>query len=272
MGLELERLKRRKKSLKKIEKLINDVNNALLIHYSCESFYDIKDGRSPRITSIAIRNLDSAQTESFSIHQMAERKHIPLDNISEHYDSLEKMMLDDYFQYLRSRNMATWIHWNMRDSNYGFIAIEHRYKVLGGVPHTVPDDHKFDLSRALVDIYSEKYIGHPRLESIMTKNAITNQHFLTGAQEAEAFNNKDFLLLHKSTLKKIDIFENIFRKVAEDRLKVNSGWAEQRGLKPGTVVEVIKTHWLFSTVSIILMIISFFKEIYGVSHLLKFFN
>ena len=46
------------------------------IHYSCESFYDITDGRTPRITSIAIRNYDTAQTESFSIHKIAEKKHI----------------------------------------------------------------------------------------------------------------------------------------------------------------------------------------------------
>jgi len=40
---------------------------AWVIHYSCESFYDRPNGASPRITSIAVRKLDSGQTLSFSI-------------------------------------------------------------------------------------------------------------------------------------------------------------------------------------------------------------
>lgn len=33
--------------------------NVWVIHYSCESFYDRPEGRSPRITSIATRKLNS---------------------------------------------------------------------------------------------------------------------------------------------------------------------------------------------------------------------
>ena len=41
-------------------------HNYLIIHYSCESFYDIKDGHTPRITSIAVYAYATAQTDSFS--------------------------------------------------------------------------------------------------------------------------------------------------------------------------------------------------------------
>ncbi len=57
-----KRHKQAKKILKEIEKSSRDY---LVIHYSCESFYDIQDGRTPRITSIAVRELDSGQTHSF---------------------------------------------------------------------------------------------------------------------------------------------------------------------------------------------------------------
>lgn len=68
MGKELRRLKKNS-ALSMMQKLEDNMATTYYVHYSCESFYDIQDGRTPRITSIAIRNYASAQTESFSIHQ-----------------------------------------------------------------------------------------------------------------------------------------------------------------------------------------------------------
>ena len=42
------RIKKRRKALSTLEDLVEDASNILLIHYSCESFYDLDDGRSPR--------------------------------------------------------------------------------------------------------------------------------------------------------------------------------------------------------------------------------
>src|SRR5207248_264499 len=109
----------------------------------------------------------------FSIHQIAEERHVPLNAIHERYDELEKHMLDRFFEFLRVRLHMNWIHWNMRDVNYGFAAIEHRYRVLGGVPIQIAEDRKFDLARALVDLYGVRYIGHPRLENLIKKNKMT---------------------------------------------------------------------------------------------------
>lgn len=50
--------------------------NHLIIHYSCESFYGIIDGHTPRITSIAVYAYATAQTDSFSIHKTAEKNHV----------------------------------------------------------------------------------------------------------------------------------------------------------------------------------------------------
>lgn len=70
-------MKQRQKALNKVTELINNSENVVIIYYSCESFYNRSDGSSPRITSIAVRNLASGQTTSFSIHQMAERESKP---------------------------------------------------------------------------------------------------------------------------------------------------------------------------------------------------
>lgn len=78
----------------------------IVLHYSCESFYDIKDGRTPRVTSIAARHLTTGQTASFSIHKSAEQLRVPPADISQRYDELEKLMLDEYFDFIKSRHNA----------------------------------------------------------------------------------------------------------------------------------------------------------------------
>ncbi len=68
---------RQKSGWQTIDNLANEAENASVIHYSCESLYDRPHGASPRITSIAVRNLKTGQALSFSIHQMAERERVP---------------------------------------------------------------------------------------------------------------------------------------------------------------------------------------------------
>ena len=46
---------------------------------------------------------------SFSIHQVAERQHI--EEISTHYDDLEKEMLNDFFNHIGSHRGMKYLHW-----------------------------------------------------------------------------------------------------------------------------------------------------------------
>lgn len=249
MGHELKRLKRRKDLMVRLDNLLEQAATTLVIHYSCESFYDKTDGKTPRITSLAVRNLASGQTDSFSIHQIAEEQHVVFEKITEHYDVLERQMLDRFFDFLRTRPHCNWIHWNMRDVNYGFAAIEHRYRVLGGVPVQVSEDRKFDLSRALVDIYGVSYIGHPRLEMLIKLNKITDKDFMTGKQEAAAFDNKEFVKLHQSTLRKVDTLANIFERMTNKSLQTQATWWKQHGSFVA-ILELLKEHWIVTTIVI----------------------
>jgi len=219
-----------------------------VIHYSCESFYDLPDGRSPRITSIAVRKLDNAQTESFSIHQIAEIRGggLKAPDIEPLYNDYERAMLDEFFAFIRLNSDRTFVHWNMRDKNFGFRAIEHRYKVLGGDPYLVPDDRKIDLSRLLIDLYGVQYIGHPRLETLLKKNNIEALDFMTGAEEAKAFEDGRYVDLHRSTLRKVDVFCNLTQRAFDKTLKNNSTWRERHGLSFQTILYLAKKHWLYT--------------------------
>lgn len=254
MGKELRRLSRRKKIIEEMDKIMEHPEDALVIHYSCESFYDRNDGKTPRVTSIAVRNLNSGQTESFSIHKIAEQSGIDFSDIHMHYDELEKNMLEEYFQCVSENQGKTWIHWNMRDINYGFTALEHRLKALGGAPFVLPEGKKFDLARAMVALYGVGYIAHPRLINIIAKNNISDKDMLSGEQEVNAFDNKEYVKLHQSTLRKVDILANLFERAADRTLKTNSKWYEVYGFHPKVIVEIIKEHWLFSLLGVIVVI------------------
>ena len=152
----------------------------------------------------------------------------------------------------------------MRDMNYGFEAIEHRYKVLGGNPTEIPEQNRIDLNRLLIDIYGVGYIGHPRLTKIIELNKISNKDFLTGSDEAEAFINKESVRLHFSTLRKVDILANIADRADQGSLLTNTTWKENINFIPQVIGEWFKENWL---ASLLLGIISIIGLVLGLIQL-----
>lgn len=251
MAKAVRRIRARSEGLEAIAKISESPDRVVVIHYSCESFYDQTDGRSARITSIAVRNLGSGQTTSFSIHQMAERDgHSPA-QIEARYDDLERRMLDEFYEYVARHSTHVWLHWNMRDINYGFSALAHRHRVLGGKPLEIHESQLMDLARVLVAVYGVSYIGHPRLTNLIRRNSITDLHFLSGSEEATAFKNKEYVKLHQSTLRKVDIIANVLGRAADRSLKTDARWVELYGAYPAALGEFVKDHWFFALLGLI---------------------
>lgn len=241
----------RKNARAKLAELFTQAQNVNVIHYSCESFYDRTDGTSPRITSIAVRNLQNAQTVSFSIHQVAERNKVAVSDIEGKFDHLEKLMLQEFYEFVQRRDTYEWLHWNMRNINYGFQAIAHRYSVLGGQPVLIPDVKQHDLSRMLFAIYGPGYAGHPRLTSVLEMNHMTKKDFLSGEEEAKAFEAKEYVKLHQSTLRKVDLLAGIAEQTYAGTLKTQSTWRDVYGSDLAAWTEMITEHWLFKLVGVI---------------------
>ncbi len=220
--------KKQKRARSTLDYLFQHADTTLIIHYSCESFYGWQRKSSPRITSVAIRCLDSGQTNSFSIHQIAERKS-ELEAIDSDYDNLERQMLKEFYEFVDRHKECRWLHWNMRDLNYGFQALEHRFRVLGGEPTIIADNQKFDLARILINIYGVGYTGHPRMPTLLAKNHITPLNFMSGAEEAAAFEAKNYVGLHQSTLRKVNVIANIAGRAHDQNLKTNTRWWDLHG-------------------------------------------
>jgi hypothetical protein len=250
------RTERRKEARQELAALFRQPGQLNVIHYSCESFYDRPQGRSPRITSIAVRHVGSRQTRSFSIHQVAEREGIAAHDMEENYDDLEKMMLSEFYEFIQSNSSAYWIHWNMRDINYGFPAIAHRYQVLGGHPITVPESHLFDLASKLVGIYGGSYAPNQRLENLMQISGISKRHFLNGQEEAQAFDRKEYYKLHQSTLRKVDVIHTIAERELDGTLRTNSRLTDQLGVSVGAWVEWVTGTWVFKLAGAVGIILS----------------
>ena len=192
------------------------------------------------------------------MHLVAEREGVPFEKIEDHYDELERQMLEEFFKFVSQREKHIWLHWNMRDANYGFPAIEHRYQVLDGSPETIPDGFKVDLARVLPDIFGPEYAPHGdsgRLMSLAKINDLTIRDALSGAKEAEAFQQKDYVALHQSTLRKVDILANLATRAFEGTLKTNASWWEINGGTLRAIVEYLKDHpWLWLIGKIIALV------------------
>lgn len=259
MGQQLAKWRRRKEARKALYDIDEKRAHTLVIHYSCESFYDIKDGRTPRVTSIAVRHFSSGSTDSFSIHKSAELSGISFNEIDNHYDVLEKQMLDEFFKFLEIHQHYQFVHWNMRDINYGFQAIEHRFRVLGGNPVSIHDSKKTDLARLLIDVYGPGYAAHGtsgRLHTLLDLNTIKTKDALTGKEEAKAFEDKEYVRLHQSTLKKVDVVDNLLDRFINGNLKTQARWLETYGFHPAIILELAKNYWVFSIIGVLIAIAS----------------
>ena len=153
-------------------------------------------------------------------------------------------MLGAFFDFAKTRLDYTWLHWNMRDSNYGFAALEHRYQVHGGEPVEIPEVCRRDLSRLLVELYGGNYADHPRLQKLMEQNNISDRDFLNGEEEARAFHNGEYVRLHQSTLRKVGVISEIVYRVAQSTLETKAKPYEIYGNVWVASIERIKEHWL----------------------------
>ena len=97
-------------------------------------------------------------------------------------------------------------------------------------------------------------MDHPRFAKIAEKNNIAKKDFLDGKSESEAFQEKKYVQLHHSSLRKVNIIETIFEKVLDKSLKTNSKWYEIYGLSPQGIFEASRENWIFNLIISILSV------------------
>lgn len=205
---------------KKLKHLIQNESKILFIHYSCQNFTDENQELSPRITSIAVLFNNGHILKNFSIHYTAEILHIDRNDIENKYNDIEKEMLSDFFKFAESQYDYIWLHWNMSNIYYGFEALEHRYKVLTGKDaYKICEENKYNLSMLILNRYGKNCVDDPKMYNLMNLNGGIHRDFLSGANEVKAFENKEYLKMHKSTMCKVYWFSFIFYRLIKNKIK-----------------------------------------------------
>lgn len=253
-----ERLDERRIGKIKIRSLKENKDRTIVIHYSCESFFNTH-GRTPRITSIVIKNRNNGSSIAYSLHLTAQIKGIDLKTASiKELDAIERIMLQEFYAYQKKHLTYNWVHWNMRNAVFGFEAIANRFRILGGNPKRIEDHFKFDLPDILRLLYTGRFEEHEnptkgQMLNLAIRNNITRKDALTGAEEGTAFDIKDFLQLHMSTMRKVEIIDRIISLEERKNLKTASSTVNTYGLTPEGIIEIVRNNWLLFAIWSVLM-------------------
>lgn len=195
-----------------------------VIHYACQSFYHGQKLGSPRVTAIAARNFAHGETVSFSIGAEAELARLAPEEVPANLDRLERALLDKFYQFMVANRAMRFVHWNMRDATYGFAAIEHRYRLLGGDPTTLPEAQKLDLAKTLSDLYGAGYAGPAPREKLAEMNKLSTMGFLNGEEEAKNFEDGNYRAVQNSILAKVKLHSDLAELAQARALKTQAGW------------------------------------------------
>lgn len=263
--LKSPRIIKRNEAKQKLTKISENEHKILIVHYSCESFFNLK-GRTPRITSICIKNRESGESKIFSIHLQAQFSKIDLSNANhEQIDDLEKEMLMEFRKFVELHRDYYWIHWNMRNATYGFEAISNRSRIVNSEQIDIDSDRKIELLNIIIQLYTknfEKDEPNGKMLNLADLNKISTRDALKGADEAEAFDKADYLKLHMSTMRKVEVIDRILVEVETSSLKVKSNKREIYGLNLRGIYTLIKeSPLLFAIWSLIIFVIGSILEI-----------
>lgn len=163
----------------------------IAIHYGCENLYTATD-HPPAVSCVSACRVGSSGAESFSVVDF-QKGATP--------QEAEIGVLKAYLDFMR-QNSAAIVHWNMSKADYGFSALEARYRFSTGeeAPYRVPRDRTYDIDDLIAKKYGDDYAPHPRLMSIAALNGLSRHHALRGSEEAERFAAGD----HGSVRRSID--------------------------------------------------------------------
>ena len=219
-----------KESKEFIKKYMTNKGDFAFIHYACQNFNNVQHENSPRVTSICILFAGSRQIYLFSMASIAERESKDLSLADDTlFDEYEMKLLAEFYSFLKTdktaKSIKYWLHWNMKDHNYGFEALSQRYLKLSRkkkVPFQIDFDRRVDISLLLTKRYGINYIDHPRLPNLLEMNSIQPLNLMNGQDEAKAFDDKEFIKIDRSIQAKVQAFSEIIERSANSELKTKS--------------------------------------------------
>lgn len=215
---------RQRDSLRRLDELCADAARCFAVQYACQSLYQDEAQGSPRITAVAARNLQSGDAYSFAIATEVELLRLTPVQVLSRFDELERRMLEGFYEFLRLNRTMNFVHWHMRDQTYGFAALEHRARLLGVEPLTLPEAQRIDLAKLFKDIYGHGYAGDRPREQLASRNGLPVQGFLDGVEERDRFERGDYRAVMNSTLVKARLYCDLLSLAHDRQLSTRANW------------------------------------------------
>lgn len=235
----------------------------LFIHYSSE---DINENSGvAKSFSVCISHIDESGIKTFSVLDEALIRKIKVEDIGNNYDMLELEMLKKFFEYIKAFDPKYHIllHWNMKNSSYGFDALTLRYQILSNddAYNTLFDEFtKIDISSELIKLFGTNYtekeektadnINHKskgRIDYLIEKNSLNSPAAKKFTKSL--LNEGKFQELHISFYARYEAILHIIIYALEGRLKTNRNIIDRYGFNPAGIFEAIKDDWKLAFVA-----------------------
>jgi hypothetical protein len=186
----------------KFKNFLSNLDKLWVIHYTCSDFNE----EAVMISSISLRLLKNDSVTTYAIKE------------KEDINESEKKLLLGFLEHTKNHPDAKYIHWNMYSDKYGFSAIQKRFKELFPTDNLqVPyPENELNLSSTLYEIY-----GNPKLHTLMKKNDLNTDDFMTGAIEATEFKSKNFYRIKLSCIRKVSNLAELVKLTHKKDLKTN---------------------------------------------------
>lgn len=204
-------VKNRRFAKNRLKEAIKDPAKVLICHYSHSQFPDDEsdDSISPLVTVIVVRSLDDNINEHFTIHHEADRGGVLKEQIPDSHRELELQVLKSFNRFLKRHEEYTWVHWQMKDIQFGFPVIKHRFeKLYHGMNesfHEIPRSKNINLYSLLENMYGSQFSklgSDDSLGSIIEKNNgkthVLPTDYLTLDQEGREFEKQNYRSVLKS--------------------------------------------------------------------------
>lgn len=217
---------------KEANNVLNDYSKKksdyIFIHYARQNCFEDAYEKGPRVISIVVMNAESGQTMVFSLRKIADTYGCNFFDESESTkDDIEKEMLQSFFEYVERNTQKKWLHWNMKNNNFGFSAIEERYSNLGGNPKHFEENKLINISVLLKKKYGRNFAHDAlwngkvmgKMYDIFGLNNISDFNILNGEQEIKEYILKNITSIEQSILGKIKAFQVLVEKAADNDLE-----------------------------------------------------
>ena len=217
-----------KESNRIINEYVKKKSNYIFIHYARQNCFSDAYEKGPRVVVIVVMNAESEQFSVFSLKKSADKRGKDFFKLSDiEKNEIEYSMLQEFFVYVEENKDKVWLHWNMKNNNFGFSAIEDRFRELGGDSFHFKEDKLINISVLLKKKYGMNYAKDNKwngkavgkMYDIFILNHITDSNILDGEREIIEYIVKNITSIEQSVLGKLKAFKIIMEKAADNALK-----------------------------------------------------